>query len=295
MNFENYHKYFALSREDHEWGVFIKDCGSIYFSAKAKKQSTGHPATYQFSWEKGRVLDEYQLIYIVKGKGIFESSPGRQISLKSGQLILIFPGAWHRYKSVQPQDWHTYWVGFSGRLTNDIIRHLIFTKANPVIDIGYHETLINCYRHIMEISQHEFPGYQQVLAGEIMKLVGWIHAIGKMSSFEDEGTSTIIQDARAMLRQPDQFPKVESVAVKLNMSYSKFRKLFRDYTGMSPGQFRMQHQIFKAKEMLTAQQLSIQEISYALGFESTQYFSRIFKRKTGSTPGGFRTLHQRAS
>jgi len=295
MNFENYHKYFALSRQDRDWGLFVKDCGSVQLSATSEKRSNNHPAAYQFSWEKGRVLDEYQLIYIIGGKGVYESTSGRQIPLRSGQLILIFPGIWHRYRSHPRKDWKTYWVGFSGLLSNPIIDQLLFTEEKPLIDIGHHETLINSYRQILDISHREFPGYQQVLAGEIMKLCGWIHAIGKMTAFKDKVTTTAMQDARAMLLQPDQFPKLESIAGRLNMSYSKFRKLFRSYTGMSPGQFRMQHQIRRARELLTGQQLSIQEISYALGFESSQYFSRIFKQKTGSTPGSYRSLHQKGS
>jgi AraC-like DNA-binding protein len=77
---------------------------------------------------------------------------------------------------------------------------------------------------------------------------------------------------------------MEKLALDLNIDYSIFRKIFKEYTGISPGQYHLSLRIRQAKELLINTNLSIKEISYRLGFESIFYFSRVFKSKTGINP-----------
>ena len=78
------------------------------------------------------------------------------------------------------------------------------------------------------------------------------------------------------------------LALRLNIDYSIFRKMFKEYTGISPGQYHLSLRIRQAKDLLINTNLSIKEISYRLGFESIFYFSRVFKSKTGINPTGYK-------
>lgn len=51
-----------------------------------------HPLTYSFNPEKGRILTEYQLVYISEGCGFFESQSFKRKKIKAGTMILLFPG-----------------------------------------------------------------------------------------------------------------------------------------------------------------------------------------------------------
>lgn len=77
--------------------------------------------------------------------------------------------------------------------------------------------------------------------------LGWIQAIHRIEEFKEDKTDSIIYEAKAMLRDPEKFKQLEHVAEELNIGYSNFRKLFRSYTGLSPGQFKLQNQIKKLK------------------------------------------------
>ena len=81
---------------------------------------------------------------------------------------------------------------------------------------------------------------------------------------------------------------LKTLANKHNVSYSFFRKMFKKYTGVSPGQYHLQLRITRAKELLISTDKSIKTISYELGFQSIFYFSNMFKKKEGITPSGFR-------
>ncbi|PGH38989.1 MAG: hypothetical protein CRN43_11805 [Candidatus Nephrothrix sp. EaCA] len=82
----------------------------------------------------------------------------------------------------------------------------------------------------------------------------------------------------------------EQAAEELNVGYSWFRKLFKNYTGVSPGKYYLQLKIEKAKELLSNSLVPVKEISIDLNFESNFYFSKIFKEKTGRTPTEYRKL-----
>ena len=51
-----------------------------------------HPSGYFFNAQKGRVLREYQLVYITKGRGLFSSETTPEKQVCKGRLMVLFPG-----------------------------------------------------------------------------------------------------------------------------------------------------------------------------------------------------------
>ncbi|WP_158799067.1 AraC family transcriptional regulator [Pedobacter sp. L105] len=83
-------------------------------------------------------------------------------------------------------------------------------------------------------------------------------------------------------------PSVQYVAEKLNISPNYLSNLLKVLTGRNTQQHIQDKMIEKAKEKISTTDLSVSEISYALGFEHPQSFSRLFKAKTGFSPLAFR-------
>ena len=81
---------------------------------------------------------------------------------------------------------------------------------------------------------------------------------------------------------------IQQVAEELGVSYSNFRKLFKEHTGLSPATYQQELRLQRAKELLSTTDMSIKEIAYRLDFESPDYFSAKFKLKTGRKPSEFR-------
>jgi AraC-like DNA-binding protein len=83
-------------------------------------------------------------------------------------------------------------------------------------------------------------------------------------------------------------PTVQHFSEKLNLSTSYLSRLLKTLTGQSTQQHIHDKLIEKAKEKLTATELSVSEIAYELGFEHSQSFSKLFKTKTNQSPLEFR-------
>lgn len=83
-------------------------------------------------------------------------------------------------------------------------------------------------------------------------------------------------------------PTVQYLADHLNISPSYLSDMLRSLTGHNAQHHIHIKLIEKAKQQLSATQLSISEIAYALGFEHPQSFSKFFKTKTSLSPLAFR-------
>ena len=83
-------------------------------------------------------------------------------------------------------------------------------------------------------------------------------------------------------------PTVEYLAGELNVSPRYLSDMLRSLTGQNAQQHIHGKLIEKAKEYLTATQLSVSEIADQLGFEHSQSFNKLFKKKTNQTPVEFK-------
>jgi len=83
-------------------------------------------------------------------------------------------------------------------------------------------------------------------------------------------------------------PTVEYLASQLNLSANYLSDTLRSLTGQNAQQHIHGKLIEKAKEKLSATDLTVGEIAYELGFEHPQSLNRLFKKKTEMSPLEFR-------
>ncbi|MDD2534503.1 MAG: AraC family transcriptional regulator [Eubacteriales bacterium] len=86
--------------------------------------------------------------------------------------------------------------------------------------------------------------------------------------------------------------QIADLAMKVFMSPQRFRKVFKDVTGMNPLDYINAIRINQAIDLLNDNSLSISEVSQRIGILDTNYFSRLFKIRIGSTPSEYRKKHQ---
>lgn len=83
-------------------------------------------------------------------------------------------------------------------------------------------------------------------------------------------------------------PTVGAVASQLNLSSRYLSDLLKQETGKTAIELIHIYLINEAKNRLVADEASVSEIAYDLGFENLPYFSRLFKKETGLSPNQFK-------
>lgn len=81
---------------------------------------------------------------------------------------------------------------------------------------------------------------------------------------------------------------IEEIAKTCNVSTSYFRRLFKEYSGKSPSDYRINLRMDMAKALLENDETTIEQITELLNFENVSYFCRIFKNKFGMTPSQYK-------
>ncbi len=164
-----------------------------------------------------------------------------------------------------------------------------FDATSPVFKMGLNSNLLGIFQRLVDTVSSSYEGYHQVTAGITLQLPGLVHSIVNKADIYDDTTQLILKAAFLMKENLEREIDVQQLVKELPMGYSKFRKVFKKQTGVSPTQYHINLRIDKAKELLMATHLSINEVASHVGFDSVFYFSRLFKQKTGFPPKVFRT------
>ncbi|MEM9985939.1 MAG: AraC family transcriptional regulator [Bacteroidota bacterium] len=289
---QNFFEYPTHSAEDQKWGMVIHTVGFSRTLPDTPYPPMIHPKEYQFDSFRARKLDEYQLIYITSGRGIFELEGKVRFEVNPGTIFLVFPKVAHRYKPRKETGWTEYYVGVNGNIVDRLLEHGFLSVEQPVHEVGIHEHLVRHYHEIFQLAKAQKVAWQQAASAAVYHLIGDLLYLIKNNTV-DSATEVLIRRVKTQIAER-MAQKIDwNELGKLNgVSYSKMRKTFREYVGMSLGQYQQQLRLNQAKVLLTQSEAPIKEIAFSLGYQNEYYFNTAFKKKNGLAPGTYRKMSQ---
>lgn len=284
-----YFKYLLPSPKDKDWGLYVTDAGRSHIPPRSVYPPSGHPRDYNFSVQKGRILQSCQLVYITKGSGIFNTEETGRQRIEEGDIFFIFPNVWHCYWPDKETGWSEHWVGFSGEYADRLCQKGLFSPQKPIFKTGDNDLFLQLFESIIDLVRNEPTGYQQQSAAFTFEILANLTALPSGNPSNTSHIQSVIRKAKSLfMERMNETPDMTIVSNSLGVSYSWFRWAFKHYTGFSPHQYLLELRIEKAKFLLRNSSESIKEISQDMGFESPYYFSRLFKSKTGVNPRQWR-------
>ena len=287
-------QYLISSETDQKWGISVTTVGISTVSKNYKSYPvlSGHPSEYCFNASKGRIIDEYQLVYIPEGKGRFYTSKENYVEVTGGDIFLLRPAVWHNYYPDPDSGWTEYWIGFKGFTIDHRFNNGFFPENKPLYKVGYRMEFINFFMEAISIAQKEESHYQQFLAGIVNHLLGLTLYYDSKKDFIPHDVQSI-DKARVIIKENiyENLSPIE-IASTLNMSYSWFRKIFKEYTGMSPGKYIQSIKMEVAKDLLIYTDDPVNLIAFKLKYEDMSHFIHTFKTTIGHTPNQYRKMNQ---
>ena len=244
--------------------------------------------------------EEYELIYIIKGTGV--RLVGDNLSnFQSGELVLVgsnLPHLWRTARNVNDVD--RIIIKFEEKPFNTNIFDLpefkeirtLLKQAETGISFG-EDIRRKVHPYIVNISRISGTA-KWICLLNILDILSGSLDFGKLSSphlkitpshHEENRISKIINYIAEHYNEDLTLAKMADIA---SMTIHSFCRYFKKRTNKTFVQFLNEYRIGKACFLLVENKLSITQIWYELGFNSSTNFNKAFKRLYNCTPKEYR-------
>lgn len=217
---------------------------------------------YTFEYKSGK--ERYSFIYIEKGNmEYYFSKTKEKIRISKGDFLFIPKDI--PYKTTYLDD-------------DTVIKIIVF-------DISA-KKLPEYFKNAVTTSSHDIYSIFRSITNENMYSVMFLTAkIYEIAFFLQKDNTTIPKKYRKILPAINEIKakyfenhKLSYYADMCNMSESNFRKLFKEYSGKSPIEYRNIIRISEVMKMVDSGEFSMSEAAYIAGFNNMSFFYEIYNR-----------------
>jgi len=294
MNYPDWFRYLPHLPEDDLWGIAVCGAGQVHSLRNHAYPPVGHPADHAFNWETGRVLHGFQIVFISKGTGRFESRGQGQHSVRAGEAMLIFPSVWHRYAPDAATGWFERWVELDGPAVRRILGAEVFDQTRPVLKLGDSKRFSSEMDRLLKLVRSAAPG-ARVEAGAIGHvLLALLRAQAGVGRRPSPAAGMMGAAERLLAQSAAKPPSIPELARQIGVSYSCFRREFKARTGLSPRRYLQRMRLERARRLLGSTTDSLDQIAERIGFSSAFHLSAEFKKEFGLPPRDWRRQLPRA-
>src|SRR5262249_50759066 len=152
-----------VSKRDRDWGLYITGAGRQTNGQGAVRDR--HPVGYEYDWKRGRVFpDQFSIMLLTEGAPYeFETEVAGKQKVEVGDVFMLFPNVWHRYR-CRTDVRHTHlWAVFGGNHAAHMLRRKVFTPQEPVLRAGMHDSVVEPFRRMLGVLEANPLGIQQKL------------------------------------------------------------------------------------------------------------------------------------
>ncbi len=286
-----------------DWDIYLTGIGTSTIPPHtAEYPPRGHPDMYDFQWKRGRVLPEYQIIFISQGQGIFESCATGKVEIKSGSIIILFPELWHRYKPNEETGWRENWIGLNGEYLYRLTKRNLINPQNAVLTLAKPEQIINAYRRIWDAVHSLQMKNSFILSAYAMEILALAidsaHSADSVPAYINAANKEVIKDRittealQYIWSHSHRNTSVDDVVAQLPVTRRTLERKFNQSLGHSIGAEITRCRLERAKRLLAHTSLPIGHIALAVGFSGSDRLSKVFQKQLQTTPGKYRTQSQ---
>ena len=257
---------------------------------------------YQFGWEQCEpahsfgpaARNHFLFHYVISGTGILmaDDSKGntQTYSVKSMQGFMIFPGQITTYIADQHLPWEYVWVEFDGLRVKTILETAGLTPDTPIYRANSKNLREEMAQEMLYLTKNRDSSPFHLI-GHLYLFLDYL-ARSSASMHLNHGSQLrdfYLHEALMYIEHNFQNDiSVEDIAAVCGLNRSYFGKIFKEAIAKTPQEFLLQYRMVKATELLKLTQLSIGDISSAVGYANQLHFSRAFKKIYGVSPREWR-------
>lgn len=258
---------------------------------------------YQYGWEQCDPLhsygpyirNHYLFHYVISGTGTLLSNDSKGIThkyqIKSGQGFLICPKQTNTYYADEEHPWEYTWIEFDGLRVREMLNLAGLSIDSPIYKSSAKDLAHALKDEMLYIAQHSNESSFHLI-GHLYLVLDYLTRSSATRVTAKSGSKLsdfYVREALSFIEQNFQNDiSVEDIAQFCNLNRSYFGKIFRAAVGKNPQDFLISYRMTKAAELLKLTELSIHDISNAVGYSNQLHFSRAFKSVYDISPKQWR-------
>lgn len=174
-----------------------------------------------------------------------------------------------------------------GLMPEEIIKRI--NKQSYCLQWNQNKMLTSIIRSILEEYREKSNYYKETVKGYLRSLVVELLRINEdMSSsitLEEKKLNSYIEKSVDFISKnyKDEI-KMSDVSDECGLSESHFRRIFEETMGMKPLDYLNMIRIDKACELISNEDIAMEEVGFRVGYQTPSTFNRNFKKLTGKTP-----------
>lgn len=232
-------------------------------------------------------LDSFFIALTIDGKAELKYDH-QTFTLSKGDCIFLNCMNAHYYKTLPTETWEYLWVHFTGNHALDFYHEFVKDGFRPIHfeDQYMMETLL---QRLIAVNQ-KTDITTGVTSANIINTIICELLIRSLSKEMTQCSrpnflDTIIQEIQLNYKEKI---TIEDLSDKLHLDKYHVMKEFKKHTGTTIYEYLINTRISHAKELLKYSDLSISEITYECGMNTTSHFINLFKTRENMTPLAYR-------
>jgi AraC family transcriptional regulator, arabinose operon regulatory protein len=234
--------------------------------------------------KKGHI-PSFAIVYLLAIDGHYVDAEGGRWPLKPGCFYLEFPGV---PRAMNADGVHAEaFISFGPRLYEYLRSIGQIDTRQPVADIGFD---LGIGRQILELMRDLRQSLEGDLGRQMVRALELAMRLLHLGRTRRDSSSAILDQACDLLcRRLDEDVNLEELLDgHFEFGYERLRKLFAQRLGLSPGEYRINRRIDRARDLLLSNDSGLEEIAAKLGYASPYSLSRQFKQVVGVPPSEYR-------
>lgn len=270
-----------ILKREHVYRALPTKANSFMIGCGTVTHQCSHEATIN------RPYPVYGGVYLLRGNGKYIDSSGKKYPLSAGDFFQRIPGRQHSTIPGNDGQWFEFFMSLPSELYHELASMGVLSD-DPVLHPGIDRITFQKCLSILEKMRHcDINELYQVLI-DMQQLIIDICKLASKNDLTDSNQA-IVAAVIESLKQTCCNPNcLEELADSTPFNYNTLRRVFRDKTGITLGQFRNNLRFDQAKSLLSTTTISLSDIARMIGYSDAYAFSKQFKQSTGVSPGAFR-------
>lgn len=252
--------------------------------------NVGHEVC-QPGYRFGPALREHYVLHlVVKGQGRYQT-PDKHFAITAGQFFLIRPHELTDYQADFDDPWEYYWLGFSGKKAAELLQLTGLASGAYVGTVADLQETVAGFKRFL---QADFYQDAQKLPNQalFLTLFQCFRLTNQSRGQKNPPTAGEKYREAFLLYVAANYAReelsIQEIAQSMYLHPAYFSQVIKTELGMTAMAYLQDYRLHQAGALLSASDLSIEEIATAVGYQSRHSFTRAFKKKFKRSPSQYR-------